>query len=440
VFIHEGGHFLAARANGMRVTEFFLGLPCKWRLAKRSKKYGTAYGVTPLLLGGYTQVCGMDVSPQPHAAAVLACVNRAGRISAKDIASELALDEKDVLDALESLIDWASVEPYYNPELGEHPSQKYLPEAFQTVARDASGLTIYDRAHNLELPGATAAGEPCMQEFSSEEAYQKERNATYAGKGFWARFSVLVAGVVVNLAFGLVLIVVILSGLGVEVASNSNEVAAVGEGSLAEASGIAPGDRIIEINGVETGTWTEVATQLASVLASGEDFDVVTQRGDVTTEHAVEQNGESHAAFGVSATTEVMHLPITTALKTSWSYLTATASAIAMLFQPAHVGEVLENSTSVVGISVMASQAAQEGLSSFLSLGAAISLSLGFMNLLPIPPLDGGKIVIEAIGAVIRRPVPLRVQTIVSYVGIFLFLLLFFFMLRQDIVRFILPS
>jgi regulator of sigma E protease len=279
-----------------------------------------------------------------------------------------------------------------------------------------------------------------MQEFSSEEAYQKERNATYAGKGFWARFSVLVAGVVVNLAFGLVLIVVILSGLGVEVASNSNEVAAVGEGSLAEASGIAPGDRIIEINGVETGTWTEVATQLASVLASGEDFDVVTQRGDVTTEHAVEQNGESHAAFGVSATTEVMHLPITTALKTSWSYLTATASAIAMLFQPAHVGEVLENSTSVVGISVMASQAAQEGLSSFLSLGAAISLSLGFMNLLPIPPLDGGKIVIEAIGAVIRRPVPLRVQTIVSYVGIFLFLLLFFFMLRQDIVRFILPS
>ena len=52
VFIHEAGHYLAARAFGVRVTEFMLGLPCRWSLSFKSKKVGTRIGVTPVLLGG----------------------------------------------------------------------------------------------------------------------------------------------------------------------------------------------------------------------------------------------------------------------------------------------------------------------------------------------------------------------------------------------------
>jgi regulator of sigma E protease len=131
-------------------------------------------------------------------------------------------------------------------------------------------------------------------------------------------------------------------------------------------------------------------------------------------------------------------VPLGQAFSASWRYISLTAATIAQLLQPAHAGEVIENSTSVVGISVMASEAAQEGASSLLFLAAAISLSLGFMNLLPIPPLDGGKLVLEIIAVIIRRPVPIKVQTVISYVGMALFLLLFFVLLRQDIVRFIL--
>ena len=57
------------------------------------------------------------------------------------------------------------------------------------------------------------------------------------------------------------------------------------------------------------------------------------------------------------------------------------------------------------------------------------------MNLLPIPPLDGGKLVIEAVQAVARRPVPVKIQNLVSYLGIALFGLMFFYMLRADILR-----
>ena len=60
------------------------------------------------------------------------------------------------------------------------------------------------------------------------------------------------------------------------------------------------------------------------------------------------------------------------------------------------------------------------------------------MNLLPIPPLDGGKILIETIQAIIRRPLSVRVQNAVSIAGIALFGFLFLYLLRGDILRFIL--
>ena len=72
VFVHEGGHFLAARILGIRVKEFFLGMPCRFRLAKASRRYGTVYGVTPILLGGYTMVCGMAGEESPYLAQALA--------------------------------------------------------------------------------------------------------------------------------------------------------------------------------------------------------------------------------------------------------------------------------------------------------------------------------------------------------------------------------
>ena len=74
----------------------------------------------------------------------------------------------------------------------------------------------------------------------------------------------------------------------------------------------------------------------------------------------------------------------------------------------------------------------------FLPIFIMVNLYLMFFNLLPIPPLDGGKLVIEIIQKIAGRELPLKVQTIVSYVGIALFALLFVYMLRSDILRFIL--
>ena len=76
VFIHEGGHYLAARAFGVRVTEFMLGLPGP---NIGFTKWGTKFGVTPFLLGGYAKVCGMEpgeMSPRARAGRALPPRNR----------------------------------------------------------------------------------------------------------------------------------------------------------------------------------------------------------------------------------------------------------------------------------------------------------------------------------------------------------------------------
>ena len=68
VFIHEGGHFLAARAFGVRVSEFMIGLPGPHIGVQRGE---TKFGVTAIPLGGYARVCGMEpgeMSPYLEAA------------------------------------------------------------------------------------------------------------------------------------------------------------------------------------------------------------------------------------------------------------------------------------------------------------------------------------------------------------------------------------
>ena len=131
VFLHEGGHFLAARACGVRVTEFFLGLPCRFDIHYTSRRIGTKFGVTPLLLGGYAAICGMDPTDVSCADRVLAAIYRHGRVTVADLAVELELSEEDVLEACALLLGWGSIVPWY--EEGEKPSPSYYPTKYQTL-------------------------------------------------------------------------------------------------------------------------------------------------------------------------------------------------------------------------------------------------------------------------------------------------------------------
>ena len=434
VFVHEGGHFLASRLVGVRVTEFFLGLPCRFNLHRASRRIGTKFGVTPILLGGYAMVCGMEPEGDSALAArVLGSVHRRGKATVEDLAQSLSVSEDAVMAACIQLADWGSIAPVYDTEAGERPGVYYA-TTYAAMPRDAKGNTLYD-GRGFDRAHATAEGEVWAPPTPDEEFFQAERSRTYAGKGFWARAFILVAGVAVNLVTGFLLLMAIYSLVGVTVSLDINQVGSVEAGSPADSAGIEAGDVITAVNGVETATFTEVGDELETVGPGGAASLAIERGGDALT---ITATLDEEGALGINVPQETVHLDIGQAASVTWSYLAMTAQSIGSLLNPQHTMEVLNSSTSVVGISVMAAAAAESGASTFLSVSALISFSLGFMNLLPIPPLDGGKLLIEVIQAIIRRPVSPKVQERISYVGVALFGLLFLYMLRLDIVRFIL--
>ena len=125
------------------------------------------------------------------------------------------------------------------------------------------------------------------------------------------------------------------------------------------------------------------------------------------------------------------------AIVMGFKYLGMVVSAIAALFNPATAAQTVSQSTSVVGIAVMSKSALDAGFLNFLFFTAIISASLGLMNMLPIPPLDGGRFVVEIFQKVSRKVVSLRALGYMSTVGIVLFTGFFLVMVNQDVQRFI---
>lgn len=460
VFVHEGGHFLAARACGVRVLEFFLGMPCRFNIHHVSKRIGTKFGVTPILLGGYAEICGMDPTEVPSAPQVLACIHRHGTVRLDKVSEELGLTLDEVQDACSLLYGWGSIVPVpeeVGDEQGEDASRAEFPLAFAAVSRDDKGNTVYD-GRAFDRAHATAEGEPWVPSMSDEEFFELERSHTYAGKGFWSRAFMLVAGIAVNILTGFLLVIAVYSVLGVSTPVDANVLGEIVADSPAEEAGLQQGDRVIAVNGERVDSWLEMLDAFDAADHEGNieldlwrpnDLDIAfdylpfddyggtdSWAGENGSFLTVEVSFDEEGMIGINAPMQVVRLIPLQSCRIAIDNIVATAQSVGSLLNPRHTMEVLDNSTSVVGISVMSAQAAAEGAATFLNFAALISFSLGFMNLLPIPPLDGGKLVIEAVQAITRRKVPVKVQTAISMVGIGLFGLLFIYMLGSDIIRF----
>ncbi|WP_251211866.1 site-2 protease family protein [Adlercreutzia murintestinalis] len=348
VFIHEGGHYLAARVFGVRVTEFMLGLPGP---SIGFKKAGTRFGVTAVPLGGYAKVCGMEMGPiSEHAKAVLACVYEQGTASLPDIARACDISEEEAQDTLDQLVEWGSVEA---------PRKHDAADLYRTPAEEPTRAQRRVAARLCRpLSTESAAGTPRAVP-DAHALFERELSQQYRSLPFWKRSVILLAGIAVNLAFALVAFIVIYSVIGFDVADP------------------------------ETGAITHLVV------------------------------GPDRAIFA------------------GFSYIGMTVQAIMGLFNPATAVETVSNSTSVIGIAVMSADYFAAGLAEALFFMAVISVSLGLMNLIPIPPLDGGRFLIEVIQKLSRRQVPARVMGYLSLAGMALFIGFFVIMLNQDVQRFI---
>jgi regulator of sigma E protease len=221
-------------------------------------------------------------------------------------------------------------------------------------------------------------------------------------------------------------------------------------GSVAEQAGLQPGDRILSANGKSIASWDALVEMVRT--HPGLELRLTYQRGGERRELAlfpqtVQQNGSTVGRIGAAAKLDQQAME---QLVTVVRYGAATALAKAVektwdtsVFSLRMLGRMLigqvswKNLSGPVTIADYAGQSAQLGLVSYLSFLALISISLGVLNLLPIPLLDGGHLMYYTVEIFKGSPVSDRMMEIGQKLGLTLLLVLMAFAFYNDINRLI---
>ena len=212
----------------------------------------------------------------------------------------------------------------------------------------------------------------------------------------------------------------------------------------ADKAGLQAGDSFVAIAGTSVNSWNEAVSQiekypnetiLISLDRQGEVYSkevTLGTRPDLTSGRVDIQVG----ALGISKTQIPVELSFSESFvyginETKWA-MTLMTSSLKMIFQ----GNVSRDEVgSVIMIGDMAGQAAQAGLVPFLFLMALISVNLAYINILPIPGLDGGHIALILVESLLGRKLSVKTRIRIQSVGMFILLSLMVFLLLNDIIR-----
>lgn len=400
IVLHEGGHFFAARMFGVKVHEFMLGLPGP---AIRLTTKNTTYGITMIPLGGYVRIAGMEPGPEDDMLGeALKAVSLEGRVDAQSLADRLGIQRDRAAAMLAMLADWGAIEPAADDEIS------YVGPLWATQYTD---------------PG---------------EMLDTARKSTYRGLSTAKRIAVLAAGVLVNLLTAIVIFTVVLSIWGYDVPSMT--ISEIGPGTPAAQAGLLPGDTVRSIDGHEFTDWFELINYLA-ITPPDTDATLVYERDgrETSVELTFAKNPDSGSALLGITSGEIKHISpnVFEALGQSLQWTRDSFVMIMAFFNPETFKIVAQNARSVVGVSVEAANVVKYGRAlGYAQFIALLSLSLGIMNILPIPPLDGGKVLVELVERIGGRPLGRRLQIGLSLAGAIMLFSLIGYLMYADVLRY----
>jgi len=353
VFVHEWGHFIVARLNGVKVDVFSIGFgPELWG---RTDKKGTRWKFSLIPLGGYV---------------------------------------------------------------------KFFGDANAASTPDAEGLDTLSEA---------------------------DKKQAFHFKKLSQRAAIVFAGPLANFIFAILIIATFFYLHGqVNTPATVSEVRA---GGAAEAAGFLPGDQVVAVDGKEIKRFKDFQTQVfysagetmtVRVLRDGQSKDLIVtpelKEYVVNGEKIKDQNGAQVMLPQIGITNMeklvIVEHSIPSAL---WAGVIETRTIVTQslrgLRQMIVGSRSVEDLSGPIGIAQIAGESARKGLDYWIQMIALVSISLGMINLFPIPLLDGGHLLFYAFEAVLGRPLNENIQEFGFRVGLVFVLGLMIFVTMNDILK-----
>ncbi|MBM7642724.1 RIP metalloprotease RseP [Streptococcus loxodontisalivarius] len=403
VVVHEYGHFYFAKKSGILVREFAIGMGPK--IFAHIGKDGTAYTIRMLPLGGYVRMAGWgDDSTEIKTGSPASLT-----LNAEGAVTRINLSQKQ--------LDTTS-----------------LP----------MNVTTYDLEDKLTITGLVldetktypVDHDATIVEEDGTEVRIAPLDVQYQNASVWGRMITNFAGPMNNFILGALVFILLMFVQGGAPNYQSN-VVQVTDGGAMQAAGVQSGDRILEIAGTKVDTWSEITDAVSTAtenLSDGQTIAVTVETEDNQTENLeiTPKKSGSQYLIGVSVGLKTGFWDkIQGGLSETWTGATAILTALKNLI----ASFSLDKLGGPVAMYQMSNQAAAQGLTTVLNLMAMLSINLGIFNLIPIPALDGGKIVINILEAIRRKPLKQETEAYVTLAGVVIMLILMIAVTWNDIMR-----
>ena len=392
VTIHEFGHFIVAKKSGILCQEFAIGMGPKIF----HKKIGeTNFTIRLLPLGGYVKMPDnvFDFNNDVSMYDLKKGMNIRLKLDKEDKVEKIILDESNDMELLPiHLEDFDLTEKLFIRGFVGDESEYF------EVRKDAC----------VVFGGMEEQIAPLDRMFSSHSW----------GKKFWTLF----AGPLMNFFLAAVIFIGLAFYTGVPVNNDDAKLGVVADNSPAQTAGLKVGDTITEVNGQSISTWTGFVEKIKE--SNGQELTLKVNRDGsiqevkVTPKEEVTKNkkGEEVKTYKVGIgkyqeTKKGFVDSIKYGLQETLHYGTLIFTAIINLFVSLFTGGFSLNQLGgSVAIYEMSSSAAKSGLVTTLQWTGILSVNLGLMNLIPIPVLDGGRIIFVIYEAIFKKPINKKAQ------------------------------
>jgi len=265
----------------------------------------------------------------------------------------------------------------------------------------------------------------------TEQSVPPELN--FQNKPLWQRVAVIAAGPVMNFVLAVVLLAVVFTAQGIPRASTV--IRQVLPDYPAAAAGLVSGDRIVAVNGRPVASWEELVQAVQA--GAGRELRLTVEREGRTREFSLVPVADEYGQgkIGITPTIEFHRMGVLAGLVNGLHYTVKLTALIVTFVGKMFTREAPVDLAGPVRVAWEIGQAAQFGFFSLVQLAAFLSVNLGLFNLLPIPALDGSRILFLAWEGVRGRPLDPAKENLIHLIGLGLLLLLMVVITYHDIIR-----